>query len=56
VGQIVAPVMRYESHDIRRFPGVQDFVPYGRLVPRAKAPAGKRYGTSGTKIGNAYPK
>jgi hypothetical protein len=35
---------------------VQDFVSYGRLVTCAKASAGKRYGTFGTKIGNAYLK
>jgi transposase len=32
---------------------VQDFVSYGRLVKRAQESAGKRLGTSGTKIGNA---
>ena len=39
-----------------RFPRVQDFVSYCRLVKCAKESAGKRYGTSGTKIGNAYLK
>ena len=43
-------------HDIERFPRVQDFVSYCRLVKCAKESAGKRYGTSGTKIGNAYLK
>ena len=37
----------------QRFPRVQAFVSYGRLVKGAKASAGKRDGTSGTKIGNA---
>src|SRR5439155_6440811 len=37
-------------------PRVQDFVSYCRLVKCAKESAGKRYGTSGTKIGNAYLK
>jgi transposase len=32
---------------------VQDCVSYCRLVKCAKESAGKRYGTSGTKIGNA---
>jgi hypothetical protein len=32
---------------------VQDFASYCRLVKCAKASAGKRSGTSGTKIGNA---
>jgi transposase len=35
---------------------VQDFVSYCRLVKCAKESAGKRYGTAGTKIGNAYLK
>src|SRR5207244_8210872 len=39
-----------------RFPRVQDFVSYCRLVKCAKESAGKRYGTSGTKNGNAYLK
>jgi transposase len=48
--------MLYEIHEIRRFPRVQDFVSYCRLVKCAKESAGKRYGTSGKKIGNAYLK
>jgi transposase len=32
---------------------VQDFVSYCRLVKCARESAGKRYGTSGAKIGNA---
>ena len=45
-----------EIHDSQRFPSVQDFVSYCRLVKCAKESAGKRYGTAGTKIGNAYLK
>jgi transposase len=56
VGKILALVMLYEIHDIHRFPAVQDFVSYCRLVKCAKESAGKRYGTSGTKIGKAYLK
>ena len=56
VGKILALVLLYEIHDIRRFPRVQAFVSYCRLVKCAKASAGKRYGTSGKKIGNAYLK
>jgi transposase len=37
----------------RRFPRVQDFLSYCRLVKCAKESAGKRYGTSGATIGNA---
>src|SRR5262249_38604508 len=32
IGQILALVLLYENHDIHRFPRVQDFVSYGRLV------------------------
>jgi transposase len=47
-------VLRYEIHDLQRVPRVQEFVSYCRLVKCAKESAGKRDGTSGTKIGNAY--
>jgi hypothetical protein len=53
IGEILSLVLLYEIHDIERFPRVQDFVSYCRLVKCAKESAGKRYGTSGTKIGNA---
>jgi len=56
VGNILALVMLYEIHDIRRFPRVQDFASDCRLVQCAKESAGKRSGTSGKKIGNAYLK
>ena len=56
IGKILRLVLLYEMHDIARFPRVQDFVSYCRLVKCAKESAGKRYGTSGTKIGNAYLK
>jgi transposase len=56
VGKILALVLLYEIHDIRRFPRVQEFVSYCRLVKCAKESAGKRYGTSGKKIGKAYLK
>jgi transposase len=56
IGKILSLVMLYEIHDIARFPRVQDFVSYCRLVKCAKESAGKRYGTSGAKIGNAYLK
>src|ERR671925_1031601 len=56
IGKILSLVLLYEIHQIDRFPRVQDFVYYCRLVKCAKESAGKRYGTSGTKIGNAYLK
>jgi transposase len=56
VGKILALVLLDEIHDIHRFPRVQEFVSSCRLVKCAKESAGKRYGTSGQKIGNAYLK
>jgi transposase len=56
IGKILSLVLLYEIHDITRFPRVQDFVSYCRLVKCPRESAGKRYGTAGTKIGNAYLK
>ena len=56
VGKILALVMLYEIHDIDRFPTVQDFASYCRLVKPKKESAGKVYGSSGGKIGNAHLK
>jgi transposase len=56
IGKILSLVRLYEIHDIARFPRVQDFVSYCRLVKCAKESAGKRLGTSGAKIGNAHLK
>jgi transposase len=56
IGEILSLVLRYEIHAIERFPRVQEFVSYCRLVKCAKESAGKRYGTSGAKMGNAYLK
>ncbi len=49
-------ILLYEIHDIHRFPSVQDFVSYCRLVTCAKESAGKRYGTAGATIGNTHLK
>ena len=54
IGQILALVIVDEIQDIARFPRVQDFVSYGRLVKCAKESNGKRLGTSGKKIGNSH--
>jgi transposase len=56
IGTILALGLLYEIHDIHRFPRVQDFVSYCRLVKCAKQSDGKHYGYSGTKIGNAHLK
>ena len=56
IGKILSLVWLYEIHVIERCPRVQEFASYCRLVKCAKESAGKRYGTSGTKIGNAHLK
>ena len=56
VGKILALVMLYEIEDVARFPRVQEFVSYCRLVKSARESNGKRSGTSGKKIGNAHLK
>ena len=56
IGRILGLTLLYEIHDIKRFPRVQDFVSYCRLVKSTKESAGKRYGTSGKKIGNVHLK
>jgi transposase len=54
IGEILALVILYEIQDISRFPRVQDFVSYCRLVKCAKESSGKKVGTSGKKIGNGH--
>jgi transposase len=54
IGKILSLVLLYERHQIDRFPKVQDFVSYCRLVKGAQESASKRWGTSGKKIGNAH--
>ena len=56
IGKILAMTLLYEIHDIDRFPRVQNFASYARLVKCAKESAGKRLGTGGHKIGNVHLK
>lgn len=56
VGKILALVLMYEIYDIDRFPSVQDFTSYCRLVKPSRTSAGKNHGTSGKKIGSAHLK
>jgi len=56
IGDIISLVILYEIHDINRFPTVQDFASYARLVKCKTESAGKTYGTSGAKIGNPHLK
>lgn len=54
IGKMLSLVLLYDIHDIHRFPRGQDFVSSCRLVKCAKESAGKRLGTSGSKIGKAH--
>jgi transposase len=56
VGKILGLVLLYEIENIKRFPRVQNFASYCRLIKCIKESNGKRYGTSGKKIGNAHLK
>lgn len=56
IGKMLSLVWLSEIHDIERFPRVQDFASYCRLVTCAKESAGTRSGTSGTTIGHAHLK
>jgi transposase len=56
VGQILALVILYEIHDIKRFPRVQDFSSYARLIRPKKESNGKWAGSSNKKIGNHHLK
>lgn len=55
IGKIIGMTLLYEIGEIERFPRVQDFVSYCRLVRPPKTSAGKRTG-GGKKIGNAHLK
>src|SRR5262249_41577455 len=56
IGKILALVLLYEIHDIRRFPEVGQFLSYARLVRCAHEPADKTQGTAANKIGNPHLK
>jgi transposase len=53
---IIPLVILYEIHTIERFPSMQDFVSYCRLVKPGRESAGKLLGHAGGKIGNAHLK
>ena len=56
VGRILTLVLLYEIERIDRFPRVNEFLSYARLVKAQKSSAGKVLGHSGKKIGNAHLK
>lgn len=53
IGKILVLTILYEIHDIERFPRVQDFLSYSRLVKCDHTSAGKKLGTGASKIGRA---
>lgn len=56
IGKILALVILYEIHDINRFPSVQDFSSYARLIRPTKESDGKWAGHANGKIGNHHLK
>jgi transposase len=56
IGSTLSLVILYEIHSIDRFPRVQDFCSYSRLVQCAHESAGKRSGRTWGKIGNPHLK
>jgi len=56
IGPILSLTIIYEIGEINRFESVQKFASYARLVKCKAESAGKTYGTSGNKIGNAHLK
>lgn len=56
IGKVLSLIILYEIENLERFPRVQEFVSYARLVKCARESNGKKSGTSGKKIGNAHLK
>ena len=56
IGKILGMTLLYEIHDPARFPSVQDFASYCRLIRPQHWSAGKRTGAGRRKIGNHHLK
>ena len=56
IGKILAFTILYEIHTINRFPSVQNFSSYCRLVKCERTSNGKYTGGGNNKIGNPYLK
>jgi transposase len=54
IGKVLALILMYEIHNIRRFETVGDFISYCRLVKCSHSSGGKICGSGGRKIGNAF--
>ena len=56
IGDMIALIILYETHDIRRFPTPQRYSSYARVVKCDRTSAGKSIGSKNQKIGNPYLK
>lgn len=56
IGEVLALTLLYEIDDLQRFPRVQDFLSYARLVRGRHESAGKVKKSAGAKIGNVHLK
>jgi hypothetical protein len=56
IGEILSLTLLYEIHDLSRFPRVQDFLSYARLVKGTHESAGKTKKLAGGKMGNVHLK
>jgi transposase len=56
IGEILALSVLYEIHNINRFPTVQDFCSYARLIKCQRTSVGKNTGGGNQNIGNPYLK
>jgi transposase len=56
IGEILSLTLVYEIHDIGRFPRVQDFLSYARLVKGRHESDGKTKKLTGGKMGNVHLK
>jgi transposase len=54
VGKVLALLLLYEIHDVKRFANVGQFLSYCRLVRCAHESGGRVLGSGGHKIGNAH--
>lgn len=54
IGPVLSATILYEIEDVNRFPSVQDFISYCRLIKPKQTSAGKVTGSGGRKIGNHH--
>ena len=56
IGEMTALIILYETHDIKRFPTVQKYSSYCRVIRCERESNGKMKGNKNQKIGNPYLK